>query len=469
MPPRRTYGTKRPTSSAATAAIFGRSPPPAPLTSPPSHPASSTRDPLGELSSNLGALLLEETPVSSQPELEPEPEPESEPELLPLLRTLNISPQSWGSVLSSADTTLEKIAEASYAEVYRATNASGTSILKVMQVKVSTDPASDDTPSACAVEGLVSELSIMNVLTEVPGFVLYKEAHLIRGTPLLQIKQAWDSWVETSGKPSLFPDPESFGPTSTFLVIELGDAGKELDQVPMEHIEQVWDVLLGVIIALARAEESHEFEHRDLHESNICVLQTGPLNPFAATRPARKFGFSGLETTIIDYGLSRAKIPKPPKSPNDSNTSKSFDPSNFTIAFNDLETQDLFTSQGTTPDEKMQFDNYRRMRTFLATGSRLMSAAYVDGDSSMHGHSWSEFIPYTNVLWIRYLLFYLEHDLKKHGDKKALEEFKSDTKDFKSKLNPRTTPWNGAFVNARQVLEFCVKAGWVTERQLSQE
>ena len=252
MPPRRTYGTKRPTPSAATAAIFGRSPPAAG----PSAPPPPARDPLGELSSNLGALHLEETPAVS---FEPELEPEREPELLPL-HLLRIFPQTWGSVLSSDDTTLEKIAEASYAEVYRATNASGTSILKVMQVKVSTDPASLECPTACVVENLVSELSIMNELTVVHGFVVYKEAHLIRGKPLPQIKQAWDAWAETSDNPSYFPDPESFGPTSTFLVIELGDAGKELDHEPMKHIEQVWDVLLSVIIALARAEESNQFE-----------------------------------------------------------------------------------------------------------------------------------------------------------------------------------------------------------------
>ncbi|KAE9367951.1 hypothetical protein N431DRAFT_348760 [Stipitochalara longipes BDJ] len=442
MPPRRTYGTKRSAPSAATAAIFGQSSPPRPVSPP-------ARDPLAELSSNLGALLLEETPkISSEPESEPgsEPEREPEPELLPLLELLHISPKSWGSVLSSADTTLEKIAEASYAEVYRATNASGTSILKVMQVKTSTDPASLEIPSACTVKDLVSELSIMNDLTEVPGFVLYKEAHLIRGTPLLQIKHAWDSWVDTSDRESLFPDPESFGPTSTFLVIELGDAGKELDHEPMEHIEQVWDVLLGVIIALARAEESNEFEHRDLHESNICVLQTGPFTPLSSS--ALKFGFSGLEITIIDYGLSRAKL------------------SDNSIAFNNLENQDIFTSQGSTADEKMQFDNYRRMRTYLATGQRMMNAAHLDGDLSIHGHDWSESIPYTNVLWIRYLLHYLEHNFKKHGEKKYLEAFRYETKELKSKLNPKTAVKNGAFVDARQVLEFCVGAGWVSEGQL---
>lgn len=172
-----------------------------------------------------------------------------------------MSPKSWDLVLPS-DSTLQKIAEASFAEVYRVMNGDGTSILKIMQLKVSTDPASLDIRTACAVETVISELRIMNALTEVPGFVTFKEVHLIQGKPGTQIKEAWDARFALSDNKSEFPDPDDYTSESTFLVIELGDAGNALEDCKMEHIEQVWDVLLGVIMALSRAEFTNEFEVR---------------------------------------------------------------------------------------------------------------------------------------------------------------------------------------------------------------
>jgi serine/threonine-protein kinase haspin len=245
MPPLRKYGTKRSTTPAASAAIFGRSPPAAPVPIPVSRPAP--RDPLSELSSNLGALVLDKASVSSEPEYT----------LHPLLGAFQLPPKSWGSVLSSSDT-LEKIAEASYAEVFRCANADGTSILKVMQLKVSSDPASLEYTHTSAAETVVSELQIMEALTQVPGFVLFKDVHLIKGNPGAKFKQSWEAY--STLRTSQFPHPDDYTRQSVFLVIELGDAGQVLEDLAMEHLEQVWDILLGIIIALARAEDTNEFE-----------------------------------------------------------------------------------------------------------------------------------------------------------------------------------------------------------------
>jgi len=262
MPPLRKYGTKRSTSSAVSSNLFGRSPPgaagpssdPAPLPIPSRPAASAPRDPLSELSSNLGALVLKER---GKPEYT----------LLPLA-TFQLFPKSWGTVFSSADK-LEKIAEASFAEVFRCSNASGTSILKVMQLKVSTNPASIDDIHASSAEMVVSELQIMDVLTEVPGFVQLKEFHLIKGNPGAHFKKAWDAF--STLRATEYANPDDYTSQSVFLVIELGDAGEVLENKPMKQIEQVWDVLLQVIIALARAEATNEFEVR-LHFHSLPYL-----------------------------------------------------------------------------------------------------------------------------------------------------------------------------------------------------
>ena len=51
------------------------------------------------------------------------------------------------------------------------------------------------------------------------------------------------------------------------------------------------------------------FQHRDLHENNVCV-NTRKKPSHAAANPPHpiKYGRSGWPITLIDYGLSRAKL-----------------------------------------------------------------------------------------------------------------------------------------------------------------
>ena len=110
------------------------------------------------------------------------------------------------------------------------------------------------------------------------------------------------------------------------------------------------------------------------------------------------------------------------------------------------------------------------MRTHLLTGERKMAAFYtLEPDQSKNGKVWSEYIPYTNVLWIRYLLHHLERSFKEHGvDQKELREFKNQTKKLKTRLDPRTLVKNGAFETAGGVLDFVWEKGWVSQEQLEE-
>ena len=56
-------------------------------------------------------------------------------------------------------------------------------------------------------------------------------------------------------------------------------------------------------------------QHRDLHLGNVCVqanatndTMDGPLQLTKREAEEVKFGFSGVEVTLIDYTLSRADI-----------------------------------------------------------------------------------------------------------------------------------------------------------------
>ena len=136
-----------------------------------------------------------------------------------------------------------------------------------MQLKVPTDSASLKNDTASDVKNVVSEIRIMNALTVVPGFVRFKDAHLVQGTPPDAVARAFEKFEnEKEGKKkveaSWFPLPSSYIEESTFLVIELGDAGLALENIEIKDIDQVWDVFIGVVMALSRGEVANEFEVR---------------------------------------------------------------------------------------------------------------------------------------------------------------------------------------------------------------
>jgi serine/threonine-protein kinase haspin len=174
--------------------------------------------------------------------------------------------RSWHHVLPSRGFQLDKIAEASYAEVYRVTSwktrkeSERTSILKIMRLISPHDPSSYECETAMEVGNVVSEFRIMNALTELPGFVTFKGAFLIQGQPGKHYFKAWDKFHHESKEGSYFTDPRFYDENTTFLVIELGDAGTVLEDYQIESIDELWDIYLGTVIALAKGEMACEFE-----------------------------------------------------------------------------------------------------------------------------------------------------------------------------------------------------------------
>jgi hypothetical protein len=225
--------------------------------------------------------------------------------------------RKWTDILDE-EWGLEKIAESSYAEVYKVSNCDGTSVLKVMALKPPTGPGSQRETSV-DVMSVVSEVLIMDMMAEIPGFLEFKGAHIIEGKPPRAIKGAYDAHALKNE--SFFPQPSSYHKGQLFLALELGDAGTDIEHFKVTTISQLWDIFFGIVIALSHGEELASFEvsvglcnrltlltmlqHRDLHEGNVCVRQVGNLIS-CAPKQRHKFNYSGLEVTLLDYTLSRA-------------------------------------------------------------------------------------------------------------------------------------------------------------------
>lgn len=466
MPPKktRTYGSKRSVITAGSSAIFG------------GNAESLVLDSVDDLTEALAETGLGETAAndfdSSSTEAESSISEASASELaVPGLELLieahkadtghGISVLPWTSVLPCGSS-ITKIAEASFAEVYRVTTKAGSSIIKIMQLKVPSDIASYELETAAEVEHVISEIRIMNALTTVPGYVTFKGTYIVQGPPPKAIADAHEAHLPKLEEGSWFPHPATgFNENSTFLVLELGDAGDVLERVPLDQLHKVWDLFLGVVMALARAEITNEFEHRDLHENNICVRLTEVAPHVSSSKNSMLFGRSGLEVTLIDYGLSRTRL------------------ESGEIIYKDLETDpDLFQATETGV-AGVQFDTYRRMRTHMITGTHSMQPkawhkANGSSISSVIASPWKDHMPYTNVLWIRYILHYL---LKTYQDRpggltsSARREFNlfvTAIKELQKRLNTKTKIENGAFTSAQDVLAFALQERWVTEQQLEQ-
>ncbi|KAK5990170.1 Serine/threonine-protein kinase haspin-like-like protein [Cladobotryum mycophilum] len=383
-----------------------------------------------------------------------EPEESTELPLEPPLRVL-----TWGDVCPPTDK-ITKIAEASYAEVYRVTNERGVSIIKVIRlqspIKAQTKAQVksglvDEEPHP--EEDLNGELQISEWLADIPGFVIYKERYIVQGKttkPLLETHQAFQKKMkkEDPGRAQFYPSPSRYLDDTRFMVVELGDAGTALEDWQLANESQLWDIFLLEAIALARAEELAMFEHRDLHEGNVCIKQVRPPRERDVNADGF-FGYSGLEITILDYGLSRAE-------------DLTIDDA-IPVAF-DLERDlSLFTS---THAEQCKV--YRQMRSFLLRADRKClppeahDTPYAKGiDGPL---DWKAFAPYTNVLWLAYLYEYIVEHYK--GGKKELTKFKKETAELWTYLNPDAPDDVPCFGCAADVVCFAFESGWIREDQL---
>lgn len=178
---------------------------------------------------------------------------------------------TWADVCPPGDT-IVKIAEASYAEVYRVSNDRGTSVIKVIRLESPVKPKTktqtkaglvDEEPRAEA--DVRGELQISEWLADIPGFVVYKERYVVKGKAtkhLLETHQAFQRRMKRQdpGRAQFYPSPSRYLEETKFLVVELGDAGKALEDWKLETESQIWDIFFLEAIALARAEEMAMFE-----------------------------------------------------------------------------------------------------------------------------------------------------------------------------------------------------------------
>ncbi|XP_063362661.1 uncharacterized protein LOC134651479 [Cydia amplana] len=187
----------------------------------------------------------------------------------------------------------------------------------------------------------------------------------VYGSYTLRLLDLWELYDECKGSendnPAILPSDQQY------IVLELANAGQDLESYQFNSAEQAHALFLQVAFGLAVGEEAFQFEHRDLHWGNVLIAPTEQkFATFVLRGRSHRVARCGVAATIIDYSLSRLSLPLATGG-------------EAAALYNDLATDDgLFDAVG-----DYQFEVYRLMRDKL-------------------NNEWKNFEPYTNILWLHY-------------------------------------------------------------------
>ncbi|KAL4979084.1 hypothetical protein BDW66DRAFT_157623 [Aspergillus desertorum] len=308
-----------------------------------------------------------------------------------------------------------KLAEGSYGEVYKLRlredicqkemsksklarlKACGDGVFKVVPLRAQSGPGSKKFTS---IEEIVAEVKMLKYLDPIPGFARFREIHVVQGRFPKTFQKAWDHYKKTNDD-CLNPNPSSkraYPDSQIWAIVEMDDAGCELEKFSWSSIFQVYDIFWGVAMSLARAEEYALFEHRDLHLGNVCIRSTRPdgrMHPPSDLEVVRQayssgFGLSTLQTTLIDYSLSRAELVVDETS------------GTLEVTSSDLDKKQIFDAIGQDEDDALLRETYRHMRAQLYKGDPMDTERTPDIPGI-----WAEYAPRTNLIWLRFLLIML--------------------------------------------------------------
>ncbi|TGZ38628.1 putative serine/threonine-protein kinase haspin-like protein [Temnothorax longispinosus] len=262
----------------------------------------------------------------------------------------------------------------------------------------------------------------LNATYKTNGFVEVKNISCIKGKYPEKLIELWN--IYDNNKTSDNDCPSMFGENQLYIALELGHGGEDLEAFVFQTAEEAYALFLQIALALAIAEKALEFEHRDLHWGNVLVSRTKePYIYYNLGGREVKFPSKGVKVSIIDFTLSRMLY-------------------QGCCIYNDLALDPaLFTAHG-----EYQFEIYRLMRDKIQ-------------------NNWRKFEPYTNVLWLHYILDkmitvvrYKRKNLKVHKHTVIkLKDFKDTILNYDSAYD-----FKSIIANYKRKME-CTEEDWSVE------
>jgi serine/threonine-protein kinase haspin len=277
---------------------------------------------------------------------------------------------------------VNKLGEGTFAEVFGYTSGTGKSLaIKIIPIEGSL--CYNNEPQT-TFQDVLTEMVIMKELSLLgekysqenmtmgyftENFIQIEELALCKGEYPDLLLESWDTYTKTHRTENDRPD--KFPSEQLYVLMATENAGTALEDYTFSSVEEALSVIRQIAGALAVGEAALELEHRDLHMSNVLVRKTNETS-FLFLLKGKTFCVQshGVKATIVDYTLSRMRQGE-------------------CVSFNDLEHLPwLFEGEG-----DIQFNVYREMK------------------KNTNSH-WDQFHPYTNVLWLAYLLAKLINSVK---------------------------------------------------------
>ncbi|KYB25088.1 Putative serine/threonine-protein kinase haspin homolog-like Protein [Tribolium castaneum] len=262
----------------------------------------------------------------------------------------------------------QKIGEGVYGEVFLYRNPKGgTSVMKVIPIEGDLIVNGEKQKKF---EEILSEIVIAMELSNLrnneknttTSFSQVQNVKCVQGVYPERLLDLWELYDETKGSEN--DSPQMFPPHQQYIVLELANGGDDLESYVFNNAQQAYAVFQQIACALAVAEAQLKFEHRDLHWGNVLIntVNKSKVLPFRLNGKEILVETNGVEATIIDFTLSRVEF-------------------DGVAIFYDLSLDDeLFHAKG-----DYQFEIYRLMQ-------------------KANGNMWQHFEPFSNILWLHYIL-----------------------------------------------------------------
>ncbi|RMZ91526.1 hypothetical protein DV736_g1258, partial [Chaetothyriales sp. CBS 134916] len=206
-------------------------------------------------------------------------------------------------------------------------NPSDVAVLKIIPFNLSGSRSSstshnlDDgsTITDSTVSAVLREIKILSALSAYHGFTAVRSCHVVRGPWHEGFLEAYHAFHKNHPDLALNPLPsERWDDKMIYGVIEMDNAGMDLEKLAKPSAFQVYDAFWMTTVLLAVVERELEFEHRDLHMSNILYREHIPgkgldishavVRGMKDHEPDVLLGLTNLKITIIDYTMSRLRV-----------------------------------------------------------------------------------------------------------------------------------------------------------------
>jgi serine/threonine-protein kinase haspin len=162
-----------------------------------------------------------------------------------------------------------KVGEGSYGEVFkldtsleapnisrRKPAAHGECIFKLIPLRAKGSQSNGQT----SLDALVREIQMLKLMDPVPGFARFRDLTVLQGQYPSSFAEAFHDYESNEENDSRSLEPSQYPGKQLWVMIEMDDAGRDLETLKSPSAYEVFDIFWLTCCALSYAEDYTEFE-----------------------------------------------------------------------------------------------------------------------------------------------------------------------------------------------------------------